>query len=163
MRRIIIAFMLSLAATMAFSQTLDGSAGSGEYRWTEAKGDLTVWARLSADGSTLHVAVRAKTAGWVAIGLGSPRMDGSFMIFGYVSGGVESVTEETGKGHAHTVNPARIALARVVEADGFTTLEATLPAGSFVKAGKLNLIAAWGRRDDRTSMHAGRAAFVAML
>ena len=163
MRRIIFAALLSLAATMAFSQGLDGAVSSGEYPWTASKGDLTVWTRLSADGATLHVAVRAKTTGWVSIGLGSPRMDGSFMLFGYVTGSVETVTEETGKGHAHTVNPSRVALSRVKEADGFTTLEATLPAGSYVKAGKLDLIAAWGRRDDRTSMHAGRAAFVAML
>lgn len=158
--RIVIALGMSLLLSFsAAAQTVDGSIGADEYAWSQTKADATVWARLSADKATLFVAVRAPTAGWVSVGLGSPVMDGSFMLFGYVSGGVQTVTEETGKGRTHAINPKAIATVRVTEAGGFTTLEASVPAAGFIKGGKLDLIAAWGKRDDRVSLHAGRASF----
>lgn len=163
MRRIALAIVVTTLAAMAAAQSLDGVISPGEYAFLETKADITVHASLSADRSTLRVAVVAKTGGWVAIGLGSPKMDKSFMLLGFVKDGLASVSEETGKGWTHSVNPTRIAIIAVREEGGFTVLEASLPAGSLIKAGELDIIAAFGAKDDRTSKHTARAAYKARL
>lgn len=161
MHRYVIAIAFALAGAHAFSQAVDGVIAPDEYAFSQTKNGITVGARLSADGKTLYVGVRAKTAGWVGIGLGSPKMDGAFMLFGYVTASGQTATEQTGKGHTHSVNPSTIATIKMTESDGFTTLEAALPAGSLVRSGKLDLIAAFGIRDDDRSLHAGRAVYQA--
>lgn len=133
----------------------DGTVSPGEYSYTSAQKDMTVHLSLSADGRTLHAALEAPTTGWTAIGLGSLKMDGAFMVLGYDAAGVPAVREDTGKGHRHTPNPTRILTAQAVrETAGKTTLEFALPAAPHAAGSSLKLILAYGRRDDFTSIHA---------
>ena len=41
----------------------------------------------SISGDNLTISMSAKTKGWISVGLGSKRMDGSVMFFGYVKNG----------------------------------------------------------------------------
>ncbi|MBU0926134.1 MAG: hypothetical protein KKA67_00135 [Spirochaetes bacterium] len=161
-------FVLTITTTVAaWAQsasvpTLDGKLSASEYADVQEQGGITVAAHLSDDGSTLYVAVSAPTKGWVAIGVGSTRMDGSYMILGYSIDGAQSVSFERGKGHSHSPAPAPGAKAALTEVDGVTTLEASFPAASFVKDGKLPTIAAYGNKDDFRSIHARKTALVLM-
>jgi hypothetical protein len=47
----------------------------------------------------------------------------------------------------------------VAEANDFTTLEIALPVGGFVKDRVIELIAAFGTQDNRTSLHRARTSF----
>ena len=133
----------------------DGMVSPGEYSYTSAQKDMTLHLSLSADGRTLYAALEAPTTGWVAVGLGSTRMDGAFMVLGYDAGGTPAVREDTGRGHRHTPNPDRILTAQAVrETPGKTVLEFALPAAPHAAASGLKLILAYGRRDDFTSIHA---------
>lgn len=162
-RALMITFLAAFAAATAAAQNpaLDGVIAEGEYRFVEAKSGIRLAASLSADGSTLFVAVSGATRGWVAFGVGSPRMNGAYMILGFQeAGGRTVVSEETGVGHSHRPNAQRVATTVVREQDGVTTLEASFPAAAFVQNGQVQAIAALGNRDDLTSLHRARAAFV---
>lgn len=133
----------------------DGVVADGEYSFTEAYKDMTLHLSLSSDGKVLYVALAAPTSGWVAVGLGSLKMDGAFMVLGYDKAGKAEVSEETGKGRRHSPNSdRRLSSQAVREADGKTTLEFSLPASSHAAGASLRMILAYGRRDDFTSFHA---------
>ncbi len=162
-RALMILILAALAAATAAAQApvLDGVIAEGEYRFVETKSGIRLASSLSADGSTLYVAVSGATRGWVAFGVGSPRMNGAYMILGFQeTGGRTAISEETGVGHSHRPNAQRVATAVVREQDGVTTLEASFPAAAFVQNGQIQAIAALGNRDDLTSLHRARAAFV---
>jgi hypothetical protein len=161
MKQLMIVLLVVMAAS-AWAQTpvADGILGVNEYARTETKAGITVAASLSPDGTTLYLAVKAKTAGWVAIGAGSQKMDTAFMALAYVAGTNQTITEETGKGKGHSVNTSKLLQTSfVAEAGDFTTLEIALPATGFVKDKVVELIAAFGAQDNRTSMHRARASF----
>jgi hypothetical protein len=153
MKRIIsIIALSSLVAAAAFAQTVDGVVSPGEYPTTVAVDSTKVSYALSADGGTVFVAFEATTAGWVSVGLGSQRMSGAYMVMGYVDNGVASITEETGKGHGHSVNKdAKLLASAATEKNGVTTLEFSVPAKDF--ASSLPVVLAFGKKDNRTSMH----------
>jgi hypothetical protein len=134
--------------------TVDGVLGADEYSVTGTYGDMTLGASLSADGKTLSLALAAPTPGWVSIGLGSSRMHNARMILAYDANGTVAVSEETGIGHSHkkAADP-KVQSSSVHEADGTTTLEFTIPADGFTGGKNLDLILAYGGRDDFTSMH----------
>ncbi len=137
----------------------DGTVSPGEYSYTSVQKDMTLHLSLSADGGTLYAALEAPTTGWAAVGLGSLRMDGAFMILGYDAAGTAAVSEETGSGRRHTPNPTRMLTARAVrEIAGKTVLEFALPAAPHAVGSSLKLILAYGRRDDFSSLHARYAA-----
>ncbi len=162
MKKTSIALFLLVMAVNVWAQNpmADGVIGTNEYARTETKAGITVAASLSPDGTTLYLAVKAKTSGWVAIGAGSQKMDTTFMVLAYVVGTTQTITEETGKGKSHSVNIAKLLKAAfVAEAGEFTTLEIALPAYSLVKDKAVELIAAYGARDNRTSLHRGRTSF----
>ncbi len=151
-----------LAAIPVFAQTsaalpkADGMVSAGEYRFTKTASDITLGVTLSADGKTLYVSVQAPTTGWVAFGVGSLKMNGAFMVLAYDANGAPTISEQTGKGHSHSPNAASILTAGAVkETNGVTTLEAALPASSFVTGDTIKFIAASGRADNLTSMHRG--------
>ena len=160
---VLAAAVLAAAAPVA-AQTLapspkipaaDGTVSPGEYSYTSTQKDMTLHLSLSADGKTLYAALEAPTAGWAAIGLGSRRMDGAFLVLGYDAAGTAAVREDTGVGHRHSANPNRILTAQGVrESGGKTTLEFALPAAPHAAGSSLKLILAYGRRDDFTSIHA---------
>lgn len=153
MKRIISVIALSsIVAASAFTQTVDGTVAAGEYSKTAAVDSTKVSYALSADGATLFVAFEAPTAGWVAVGLGSQRMSGAYMVMAYVDNGVATITEETGKGHSHAVNSsAKLIASSATEKNGTTTVEFAVPAKDF--AASLPVVLAFGKKDNRTSMH----------
>lgn len=159
MKQTVVMVLLAGLAAAAWAQpVLDGKITDGEYSVVQAKDGFTLAARLSADGSTLHVAVSTATEGWIAVGIGTMRMNGSFMIMGLVSEGKPSISFELGKGYSHAPTPAPGASAVVVESGGMTILEVVLPAKDYVRDGKLETIAAAGTRDDFRTKHARRTA-----
>ncbi|HSV56260.1 MAG TPA: DOMON domain-containing protein [Magnetospirillaceae bacterium] len=136
----------------------DGFAGAGEYSFTAIRQDMSLHLSLSEDRGTLFAALEAPTTGWVAVGLGSLRMDGAFMVLGFDAAGQVSVREDTGVGRRHSPNPERRLTAQAVrESAGRTTLEIALPAAPFISGAGLRLILAYGRGDNFTSMHASYA------
>ncbi len=152
--------LLAPVSAQARVPVQDGIVSDGEYSHTETRSGIQVWTLLSADGSTLYLAARAPTKGWIAVGLGSSRMNDASIILGYVlPDGKQVVHEEAGKGHSHAPNAATVATVALRETDAGTILEAALPARGFLKDGKLSVIAAYGARDDRTSIHRARASF----
>ena len=137
----------------------DGTVETAEYPWQATVGDMQLWLSLSADWSTLHVALRAPTAGWAAVGLGSLKMNGAFMVLGFDDKGKQSVSEQTGVMFGHTENKNKVLLkSAVLEKDGTTTLEFSLPAAGRLSQGSLKLVLAYGRQDNFTSKHARYAA-----
>lgn len=169
MKALVLASALFICIFPAWSQVaetdpkMDGVVAKGEYAATQVKSDIAVGAKLSADGATLYVSVSAKTEGWISVGVGSAMMDGSFMILGFVSNGVPTISMEQGKGKSHSVVAASGVTAVVSEVAGYTTLEAAVPASRFVVSGKLDLIAAYGTRDNTTSRHSKRASYTLSL
>ncbi len=160
---VLVAAVLAAAAPLAAqglapspkTPAADGTVSPGEYSYTSAQKDMTVHLSLSADGGTLYAAVEAPTTGWVAIGLGSLKMDGAFLVLGYDAAGTQAVREDTGRGRAHAPNPTRVLTAQAVrETAGKTVLEFALPAAPHAAGSSLKLILAYGRRDDFTSIHA---------
>lgn len=134
--------------------TVDGVLDPGEYAVSGNYGGMTLGASLSSDGKTLSVALVAPTTGWVAIGLGSSRMHNARMILAYDANGTGAVSEETGMGHGHkkAADPKLLA-GRVLESDGKTTLEFAFPAAGYTDGASLDLILAYGGRDDFVSRH----------
>lgn len=156
---------LILAAASAWGQAaasglpvLDGNMAQREYAVTQTVNGITVAGTLSADKSTLYIAVSAPTKGWVAIGLGALRMHGAFMIMAFDDAGKPSVFYELGSGHSHAPTTAAGIQTAVREQAGVTTLEVIVPASAYVKSGALQLIAAFGTKDNIRTMHAGRMA-----
>ncbi|HQO66488.1 MAG TPA: hypothetical protein PLI66_07105, partial [Spirochaetales bacterium] len=93
MKRVVFVMVALMAAASAASAqdlvrssaapSVDGIAAAGEYSTWFDRSEIRVGLSLSADGSTLYVAVDAPTAGWVAVGLGSLKMDGAYMVLAY--------------------------------------------------------------------------------
>lgn len=155
--------VLILAGAFAWAQgtgmpVLDGTLGQGEYATTQTKNRITVAGTLSADKSTIYVAVSAQTAGWVSIGLGSLKMNGAFMVTAFDDAGKPSVFYELGSGHSHAPATASDIKTAVKETAGTTILEVAVPAAAYVKGGSLQLITAFGTKDNIRTMHAGRMA-----
>ena len=166
--REIVCLML-LAGTAAFAQdaalskgtskpVVDGAVGKSEYTYQSVSGPMTV--SFSRTAETLYVAVSGATQGWVAIGLGSRRMNNSVMFIGYVSGGKASFNPQIGQGHSHdapgdkTVESSVISSA-VKEENGKTTMEFALKAANYIAAGQavLSIILAQSPADQLLAMH----------
>lgn len=163
MKRRLVIGLLAISATVAWAQTsgkviLDGTISEGEYKAVEVKNEFTIAARLSDDKATLYAAIKGPTTGWIALGLGTLKMNGSFMTLGYVADGKPSISFELGKGYTHAPTPAPGAEAVVSETGGVTTLELSLPAPSYVKDGILQVIGASGTKDDFKTKHTKRVA-----
>lgn len=138
--------------------TLDGRIGASEYPYLASYAGMRLGLALSADGTTLFAAVEAPATGWVALGLGSSRMNGAYMVMGSVSNGQPGILEQEGVGFGHrAVSGTKIVKSAVREEGGKTVLELQLRAADFVKAGSLPLILAFSKNDNPGSRHAGRA------
>lgn len=148
----------SVYAQGASEPRLDGILTAGEYSETQLINGIIIGTSLSADGSMLYVVVSAKTSGWVAVGLGSMRMNGSIMVMGYAEGGKQSISFELGKGYSHATTSIKDAKAFVVQEGDVTTIEVSVPAAAYVKNSVLQMNAAFGPKDDFKSKHTKRAA-----
>jgi hypothetical protein len=84
------------------------------------------------DDSLIYVALETKGAGWLAIGLGSAKMNESNMIIGYWSDDSSAVYNQLGSGYAHAdvAGGDSFALEADIDRDdetGVTTMEFSYP------------------------------------
>ena len=110
----------------------------------------------SLAGDDLTITIEAETKGWIAVGLGSSRMDGSEMFIGYNKDGEAFFEEHLGKGHSHKKTAGQRPVEyTVIESGGKTLMEFTVAKSDFISgsAGELPVIIAYGARDNFTSMH----------
>ncbi|HAH61629.1 MAG TPA: hypothetical protein DCL73_05985 [Treponema sp.] len=132
----------------------DGIVETGEYTWKTEQKDAALSLSLSADGTTIYAALEAPETGWAAVGLGTRGMNGAFMVLGSDDGGKTEISEQTGKGFSHKPNAEKILQSEAVkENGGKTVLEFSVPAAKFIKNGKLDVIAAWSKKDSFSSKH----------
>jgi len=162
--------LLSLALLSAFSIALlgaqaasvpkvDGLIGSGEYPAPATKSGMRLGSSFSPDGATLYLALAAPTQGWVALGLGSLKMNGAYIVMGYDDSGKPTVSEQAGKGHGHQgVAGSRLLASAVKEGAGETVLELAVKAADFAQGGSVKLIMAYGKSDGLSAMHRGFSA-----
>jgi hypothetical protein len=161
-RLVILACALA-AAFPAFSQALapsarkptaDGVLKADEYSYLGSYAGMRLGLSVSADGKTLYVALEAQTAGWVAVGLGSQKMEGAFLVLGFEANGKATISEESGIGHFHKPNAVKKLSAGVAkETAGVTVLEFALPAAGLLGGPSLKLMIAYGAADNLMSMH----------
>lgn len=135
------AFGQSLATT-ANKTVVDGVVNPAEYSYSKAFEGLTLYANRTA--TALYLAVVGDTTGWVAVGLGSMRMDGSTIFMGFVGPGAKvQFKVQGGSGHSHKDVAADVAATvvsyAIKEAGGKTTLELELKPGAYLKAGQSSL------------------------
>ena len=117
----------------------------------------------SVKDQQLVIGIEAETKGWIAVGLGSSRMDGSIIFIGYSKNGEAFFQEHLGKGHSHRKTAVQRPVEyEVTETDGVTRLEFSVAKSDFVSAGdkRLPVIVAYGARDDFTSLHRYRDSTV---
>lgn len=133
----------------------DGTLASGEYSYLTEQAGMRLGLSLSADGKTLYVALEAPTKAWVSVGLGSPRMDGSYMVMGTMDKGAPRLYEELGKGHQHSASGEKRVLGwALVQAESKRTMEFAIPMAGLAGSGKLQLILAYGRGESISAIHA---------
>ena len=144
---------LALVRTTATAQ-IDGTIAAGEYSLTVdlAKAKLALlWTE-----DTLTIGVTAETKGWVAVGLGSRRMDRAIIFIGYETGDQGQLKIQKGAGHSHgDVDSKAMTSYAVAEKGKETTMEVALNASSFIAPGQtgLDLIVAFGGSDSFSGFH----------
>jgi hypothetical protein len=142
---------------------VDGVVNPDEYSFSQDFGKLALYVNRTADA--LYIGAVGVTTGWVAVGLGSLRMDGSTIFMGFVGAdGKVQFKTQAGKGHQHmdadtTVADTIISYA-MKEAGGKTTLEIALKPTAYITQGQasLDLIWAEGAEDSFTPRHMSRGA-----
>ncbi|MGO9308354.1 MAG: DOMON domain-containing protein [Spirochaetia bacterium] len=159
-----LAVLLACVAVATFSQdrlavsstkpTVDGVVQAGEYTYShDFDQKMTLYASRTTD--TLYFAVVAPTDGWVSVGLGSKKMDGSVIYIGYVgTDGTVSFKTQVGKGVRHVdatpdINATLISYA-MKQQDGKTTLEIAVKAAAFIKQGQSSLDVIYAVGDQRS-------------
>ena len=154
---------LLLLSSFASAQSLSPSAGipdidgvmqKSEYAVMQTVQGFWLGATLSKDKSTLTIGVAAQTGGWISAGLGSKRMNGSYIVIAYDKAGKQVISEDRGAGHRHTpVTEKKVQKYAVKTVNGQTVLEFSIPAGDFIKGGKLQLILGASNTADLFSFH----------
>jgi hypothetical protein len=169
----VVVLFLAIAATAGFAQSLavgtgktviDGVVKAGEYTWSQQFDTVTLYASRTAD--TLSLALVGSTTGWVAVGLGSLKMNGATIFMGFVDAdGKVQFKPQSGNGHRHVdTKDASVADSivsyQIKEAGGKTTLEIALKAADYIKAGQatLDLIFAVGQDKSFTPYHSSRGS-----
>ena len=152
----------SLAIT-ANKTVVDGVVNAGEYSFTQDFGEMSLSVNLTADA--LYVAAVGNTTGWVSVGLGSLKMDGSTIFIGFVGAdGKVQFKAQGGTGHSHKDVGADVAgtiiSSQMKEAGGKTTLEIALRPAAYVKSGQtaLQIIYAQGTEKSFIPRHMFRGA-----
>jgi hypothetical protein len=153
-----------VALAMSTNKTIvDGVVKTGEYSFSKDFGPLTLFANRTADVLTL--AVTGSTSGWVAVGLGSLKMNGATIFMGFVDdAGKVQFKPQLGSGHKHG-DAAQSADATVISyaiktAGGKTTLELALKPNVYITKGQttLDLIFAVGQAKSFIPLHSFRGA-----
>ena len=151
-------------ATTKTKPTVDGSVASGEYGAPLVVGTTSIAVVRTVD--VLSIAVSAQTQGWVAVGIGSGRMDGATIFIGFVKDGKLELKTQLGRGHAHGDTTSDVLVASAgKEENGRTTIELALKPSVFIAKGQkeLTVIVAYGSADSFTSIHAGRWSGIVKL
>ncbi len=133
----------------------DGTIQLEEYSFSKKSNGAVLYFSLSSDHAILYAAIDSPTEGWAAIGLGSKKMNGSYIVIGSKNNGKISIQEETGKSFwHHSKNSKKILLTQAVnEKDGRTILEFSVSAKQFIQKDVLKCIAAWSTNDSFKSKH----------
>ncbi len=156
-----LAALLSAQGTLSPSASIpkvDGAIDPGEYQYTTSVSGMTIGATLGNDGK-LYLAVAARTAGWVALGLGNGRMDGSALFLAYDTGAKQDFSEQLGSGHSQGVPSKTVTEKWAVKASGgVTTLELVVPEDAAVSGGKVGLLYAYADTTSYAAHHRARGA-----
>ena len=121
----------------------DGVVNDGEYQFNTTVSGMTIGATLGSD-DMVYLSIQAKTAGWVALGVGGLVMNGSRLFLAYDTGSKQVFSEQLGAGHSHRdASDDVVAKWAVKLADGTTTLELVLPASAAIAKGKLDILYAF--------------------
>jgi hypothetical protein len=148
-------------ASLSPSPTLpkaDGAVNPGEYQFSTEVSGMSLGATLGKDGN-LYLSIQAKTGGWVALGVGGRKMDGSRLFLAYDTGSKQVFNEQKGAGHSHVDATDSIVKKWAVKAaDGTTSLELVLPALSAVMDGKLDLLYAYSGSTSYIFPHKARGS-----
>ncbi len=151
----LLCFVLSAAFAWSLPK-VDGQVSAGEYGRSVSVlyGSATLYYQSDGEGG-LYLAVSARTAGWVGLGLGSGVMNGARIFMGYVKDGTPVFSEQIGEGHGHSEAPDRAADAYAVgQAGGLTTIEFHLRRDKLPLAGSnLNYIVAFAGAPDLATYH----------
>jgi hypothetical protein len=143
----------------ADSSQIDGVVSDGEYSLVVELPRGVLFLNRTAE--LLSIALQSELDGWVAVGLGSQRMNEASIYIGYVDSGEQVFAKQLGRGHDHEDSPVAEPTAfQLKENQTGTLLELSFPSSAFISAEaiRLPLIAACGRRDDLTSYHSMRRA-----
>jgi hypothetical protein len=150
-------------ATTTNKTVVDGVVNPAEYSFSQDFEGLTLYANRTA--GALYLAVVGETTGWVAVGLGSLKMDGSTIFMGFVgSNGKVQFKTQAGSGHSHKDVGADVAATvvsyAIKEAGGKTTLELELKPAVYIKDGQsaLQTIYAMGTEKSFIPRHMVRGA-----
>jgi hypothetical protein len=171
-RVFMIVVFMTLVASAGFAQQLavstakpvvDGVVAEGEYTYVKAFGPVVLSASRTAD--TLFVAVTGDTSGWVALGLGSLKMNGATIFMGFVDDkGAVQFKPQAAAGHRHSDAEKAVAGSVVSyamkTAGGKTTLELALKAAPYVTGGQstLDAIFAIGQAKSFLPLHSFRGS-----
>jgi hypothetical protein len=141
MMRFLLLIMAFAGAAFSVSgdPVVDGKVGAGEYAHSRSlMGDKVVLSWQSGPDGGLFVAVSARTKGWVAVGLGSAKMEGSTICIGSIGAdGTPVFSEDAGKGHGHASSSRKTADQSAVGREGeWTTVEIHIPAASLPFTGR---------------------------
>jgi hypothetical protein len=152
----------SLAVTTA-KISVDGVVSHSEYSFSQTFDSITVYASRTSDA--LYLAAVGDSTGWVALGLGSMKMDGSTIFMGYVGkDGKPQFKSQSGSGHSHHDASAEVSATIISfamkEAGGKTTLELALKPAAYIKPGQsaLDIIYAVGTERSFIPRHFFRGA-----
>ena len=172
-RTAVVLMLMALVGVTGFAQAkslpvsanktvVDGVVNSAEYSYAQEFGPLTLYANRSNE--TLNLAVVGSTTGWVAVGLGSLKMNGSTIFMGFVGAdGKPQFKPLAGQGHRHIDDKGAadtIVSYQIKEANGKTTLEIALKAADYIKSGQstLDMIFAVGDDKSFTPYHSFRGS-----
>lgn len=164
--------LLALVGAAGFAQSLsvtttkpviDGVVKSNEYSFSQQFDSLTLYANRTK--TLLSFAIVGDTTGWVSVGLGSLKMDGSTIFIGFVGAdGKVQFKTQSGTGHQHKDAPKSVADSvtayAMKEADGKTTLEFSVTPAAYIKSGQttLDVIYAVGEDKSFVPRHSSRGS-----
>lgn len=160
--KVLFASLLVLVAAAAFGQhvlpaaggsvQVDGNRGPNEYSYISNQGNMDLALRRM-EGNRLAFHYRVRNEGWIAIGLGSLRMNGAHILIGYYNNR-QVIEEHSGIFHLHRRTNNTVLIESVLREEGdFTVWEGILDAGRFLQGVSLQLILAYGDRKNFTTKH----------
>lgn len=143
---------------------IDGSIAKGEYSLEVDFPKIKVY--LTRSDKALYFGIIGDATGWVAIGLGSTRMNNAKIIMGYVKDAKAVVQEFNGIGHKHDEIDGKILKnSSLSETDGKTVFEGEVnPEMILTKdQDKLDFIVAISDADNFLGFHKAKAGYSVKL